>query len=346
MLSLQQRVQIVLLMARLDSVTAVQRELRKEGIKDVPSDNTIRSLFQKFVDTGNVSDLPRSGRPTISNETVEDTRLLFDAAPSTSLRSASHILNVSATSVHKILTVVLHYHPYKFQLTQKLEEEDFSNRMQACEELLQKVLDVPTFFSFVLTSDECTFYLNGVVNRHNCRIWGREPPDALPIKTHSSPKLNVWLGLSSSQVIGPYFFPGETIRGDDYLHMLETFLVPHLKQHRLLSRTWFQQDGASPHWSKTVRAFLDLTFPNRWIGRGGPLTWPPRSPDLNPLDFFAWGYLKDRVYHRHPKDLAELRTFIEEESQNISKDMLKRVMNDFASRLQTCIDNNGYSVEH
>ena len=27
-------------------------------------------------------------------------------------------------------------------------------------------------------------------------------------------------------------------------------------------------------------------FPGRWIGREGTPPWPPRSPDLTPLDFF------------------------------------------------------------
>jgi hypothetical protein len=27
------------------------------------------------------------------------------------------------------------------------------------------------------------------------------------------------------------------------------------------------------------------TSRTRWIGTGGPIGWPPRSPDLNPLDF-------------------------------------------------------------
>jgi hypothetical protein len=34
-----------------------------------------------------------------------------------------------------------------------------------------------------------------------------------------------------------------------------------------------------------VRQFLDATFPKRWIGRDGPTPWPPRSPDITPLDF-------------------------------------------------------------
>ena len=32
--------------------------------------------------------------------------------------------------------------------------------------------------------------------------------------------------------------------------------------------------------------FFNERFPDAWIGRGGPIPWPPRSPDLSPLDFF------------------------------------------------------------
>ncbi len=42
---------------------------------------------------------------------------------------------------------------------------------------------------------------------------------------------------------------------------------------------------ASPRKSKKV---LNKKFPNKWIGRGGPFSWPPRSPDLTPLNFFLW----------------------------------------------------------
>lgn len=29
---------------------------------------------------------------------------------------------------------------------------------------------------------------------------------------------------------------------------------------------------------------------------GGPDTWPARSPDLNPLDFYFWGQLHQLFY--------------------------------------------------
>jgi len=75
---------------------------------------------------------------------------------------------------------------------------------------------------------------------------------------------------------------------ENYLDMLELYVAPQLEEFQ----QWiiFQQDGAPPHWSSDVRRFLDAIFPNRWIGRDVPTPWPPRSPDIAPLDFFLWGY--------------------------------------------------------
>ena len=78
---------------------------------------------------------------------------------------------------------------------------------------------------------------------------------------------------------------------ENYLNMLELYVAPQLEKFQL----WiiFQQGGAPSRWGSDVRLFLDATFPNRWIGRDGPTPWPPRSPDITPLDFFLWGYVKD-----------------------------------------------------
>ncbi|XP_054713709.1 uncharacterized protein LOC129223166 [Uloborus diversus] len=59
---------------------------------------------------------------------------------------------------------------------------------------------------------------------------------------------------------------------------------------------WFQHDGAPAHFSIDVRNYLNATFGARWIGCGGPVPWPPRSPDFSSLDYFLWGHLKSLVY--------------------------------------------------
>jgi hypothetical protein len=41
----------------------------------------------------------------------------------------------------------------------------------------------------------------------------------------------------------------------------------------------FMHDGAHAHFSLVACRYLSRKFPGRWIGRGGPITWPPHSPD-------------------------------------------------------------------
>ena len=70
---------------------------------------------------------------------------------------------------------------------------------------------------------------------------------------------------------------------------------------------YFQRDGAPPHYTRHVRDYLNESFPNRWLGLGGPVAWPPRSPDLTPLDYYLWGHMKTLVYETKVDSRAALR---------------------------------------
>ena len=52
--------------------------------------------------------------------------------------------------------------------------------------------------------------------------------------------------------------------------------------------------------------FLDATFPNRWIGRDGPTPWPPRSPDITPLDIFFYGGMLWTKCFRHQFQILQI----------------------------------------
>ena len=51
---------------------------------------------------------------------------------------------------------------------------------------------------------------------------------------------------------------------------------------------WMQHDGAPPHYALCSRQVMNEIFDNKWIGRGGPVAWPPCSPDLTSPDYFLW----------------------------------------------------------
>jgi hypothetical protein len=56
---------------------------------------------------------------------------------------------------------------------------------------------------------------------------------------------------------------------------------------------------ALPHCGLQVHACLDRIFPWIWIGRDGPMPWPPRSPDITPLDFFSCGVMSGAMCSEH-----------------------------------------------
>jgi hypothetical protein len=56
-----------------------------------------------------------------------------------------------------------------------------------------------------------------------------------------------------------------------------------------------QHDRAPPH-SGHATTYLNQRFEYRWLGSNGPITWPLRSPDFIPLDFFLWGLLTRLAY--------------------------------------------------
>ncbi|GFV62495.1 putative transposase [Trichonephila clavipes] len=186
---------------------------------------------------------------------------------------------------------------------------------------------VPDFHKRILFSDEAHFWLNGYVNKQNCRIWSEANPQVYVEKPLHPEKLTVWCALWAGGIIGPYFFKNDeghnvTVNGDRYRAIITNFFIPELNTHDV-QELWFQQDGATCH---TARATIDLlkdTFGDRLISRFGSVNWPPRSCDLTPLDYFLWGYVKSLVYADKPQTLDSLEDNIRRVIADIRPQMLE-----------------------
>ncbi|GBM50481.1 hypothetical protein AVEN_127542-1 [Araneus ventricosus] len=108
-----------------------------------------------------------------------------------------------------------------------------------------------------------------------------------------------------------------------------------------LRNVWFQHDGGPPHKVSSVQQYIRDTFQQQVIGHGGCVEWPPRSPDMNPWDFFLWGYIKQRVYANPPPTLQELRNRITNACASLSP-----AMREVQSRVQMRIVAKGHHFEH
>lgn len=347
-LTMQERIFVATQMELHKSATVVQQKFEKEFNQEPPSRLTIYRIHQKFIRTGSVANCIQgiSGCKCSkrTNENITKIRKLIQNMEYPSTRRIGLSLNMSNRTVHKILRQDLQMHPYIIQRCQKLKPVDKLKRMEACLIMLSISYQVPSMKDRIIFSDEAVFHTSGFVNRKNCILWGEEKPHVVQEYVRSSPKVNVWCGVCADGIIGPYFHTGESVNGATYLELLKDFLFDNMPLN-ICQNAFFQQDGATAHYTLPVRRFLDKKFKKRWIGCAGPIPWPPYSPDLTVCDFWLWGYLKTRVYSEPTPNLQTLKTRITELIRDIPKEMCKAAVHSAFDRFEKCIAVNGDQVE-
>jgi hypothetical protein len=84
--------------------------------------------------------------------------------------------------------------------------------------------------------------------------------------------------------VGPFEFPPR-LNGEVYANFLNE--LPDLLDNVPLH--YWHIPGAPVHYTTQAQQVPDRRYPDSWIGRGGPINWPARSPDLTPLDYFLSG---------------------------------------------------------
>ena len=99
----------------------------------------------------------------------------------------------------------------------------------------------------------------------------------------------------------------QTVNADRYISILERFKASLQQIRGETHSQWLMQDGATAHTALASRQWLRENFAERIISLKTDFVWAPYSPDLNPLDFFLWGHLKDCVYRDTPHSIEELK---------------------------------------
>ena len=79
-----------------------------------------------------------------------------------------------------------------------------------------------------------------------------------------------------------------TVNGARYHAMISDFLLPEIEA-RNLDDIRFQQDGATCHTAAQTMDLLRGHFEDQLFSIFGSVSWPPRSCDITPLDFFFFG---------------------------------------------------------
>ncbi|KAL6416733.1 hypothetical protein ACFW04_013191 [Cataglyphis niger] len=220
-----------------------------------------------------------------------------------SVRHLAETLGLSRHLVHRTLRQN-GLHPYHFQRVQQLLPRDQEPRINFCVSIFIHLFNV-----FLNVTP------NGVFNSHNYLLWAEENPRA--IRQHALQyrwMINIWAGIIANRIIGPYFLPPR-LTGEIYTNFLE-------HQQQLI----FQHDGALAHFSRQARNILNAYYPDKWMGRDGPIIWPARLPDLNVLDYF-----------RRDGTEAEMREAILAAFNTITPEMAYRTTRNIIRRTKLCL---------
>jgi hypothetical protein len=84
------------------------------------------------------------------------------------------------------------------------------------------------------------------------------------------------------------------------------------------------------------------------IGRSGPIQWPPRSPDVTPLDVCLWGWMKGEVYKRQVITQDQLFARILDPASRIKRHevQIRRTARDLHARVAKWTEVGGGILEH
>ena len=122
--------------------------------------------------------------------------------------------------------------------------------------------------------------------------------------------------------------------------MLENYVIPELQHQSVIHHIIWMQDGAPAYTVTSVRQMLHQPFRDRIIERTFAVSWLPCSPELTPMDFRFWGYLKSKVYLKNSQNLSEFKDATKREFLQISLAMMRSLLFSKISRMQCTVSKN------
>jgi len=302
-LTAQQRSELVQLHLQGESIDAIVQQTGHAR-------TTVLRWVRRFPADGSLLDRTRSGRPlsVMTPTVVGRIRQLAKAKRgrrSRSTRQIAAVLSSRGTLISRTsVWQALHskgVKPYVQPQVPLQRYGDKQRRLRFAAE--QKERD----WRCCVFADEKTFVCNPRPNRRNDVIWTDDPSTIEPIvRVAHSVSINAFGAFSASGKSRLFFF-SENLTAPLYVSILESTVLP-------AARDWFRgghwtylQDSDPKHTAKLTQDWLRANVPE-YITRE---QWPPRSPDLNPIEN-AWALVAKHASLRQPKTLEELKHAVRE----------------------------------
>jgi hypothetical protein len=292
-------------------------------------------------------------RPVRSKETIAKVfKMATKENPNTQRHMAS-ITGVSQACIHKIIHQDLALNTKFKRVVHRLTQKHIRER-KTCSRLLYENYLAADRWKFVVTLDEAWLYLSGSKQERkifysrrdggDLESWYRQAKESYPKgfmvvagfsyngklklrKVDRHTKINS--AYYQTEVLNPIFHQDiPSLYGND------------------VEKVWVHQDKASSHTSTSTANFLEVLHMETKINTIPFAHIPVKSPDASPMDFCAFGILKNRIRHRRPTTLDGLWKVAQTEWRNLDLAVLRRALLSWKIRCRGIAMNNGYQIEH
>lgn len=246
---------------------------------------TVRRIIKAWKDEGKSHRKPHKQRSDKkrSPRFLAGLKKSIKANPGTPMTILAKKRGVSRMTVSRAVKIDLNMTSYKLYKRQILTEKMKESRIIKGKRMLSNLKS--NGGRIIFFSDEKMWTVDRKFNAQNDRWIVPEKADVPPVFTTKHPANIMTLGVigSNGAIMPPHFFERrQKVNTEVYCEALKTIVIPWMKEAANGVPFVFQQDSAPAHKAKKTLSLLREEGVDFW----GPETWPPNSPDLNPLDYF------------------------------------------------------------
>ena len=298
------------------------------------SPSTCNRIYNKWLQTGDVKDLERSGRPLVT--TLEEEKTLIDTVEAHPEMTISHLLEESKIDISNTTgwrrLKDNGYRSRTSSIKWFISEEDRKERLKWA----MKYIHMPeNFWKRIVFTDECLIQFN----TKKQKLWLYEDKIPGPVERDRwQASIMIWGAIKYNKISILEVIDG-TMNSGKYHDILTRRLLknlPGLKGSSPLDidsdPLIYQHDNPYVHRANVIKRFFQerdiYVFP-----------WPNRSPDLNLIES-VWAKLKDGLKRSYDSS-AELKEDVINAWDHIPSEFIENLYDSMKSRIQSVIDNKG-----
>ena len=259
---------------------------------------------------------------------------------------------LSLPTIHKIIHHDLRLKTRKKTKVHRLTPKNRQNRKTNCRKLYENYL-AGARSEFAVTLDEAFVYMKNVNGQRRICYVSRDenvPDDWVFERDRSFSKGFMIIGIITGRGTIPLFrVPTEVKINAQYyvdyvLKPLFTEYLPRLYPTDM-DKVFFHHDKASSHTANYTNEYLEQMKDELGISYLNKKDIPVKCPDGSPLDFFGFGFLKQKIFLRRATTLDGVWKICQEVWSEIDLDLVHKVFNSWKRRLRLISAKNGLQIE-